>query len=85
MARLIHTSDWHLGRTLHGESLLAHQGEFLDWLLTEAVARQADAVVVSGDVYDRAVPPVDAVTLLDATLVAFAAGGHPDAHHQRES
>src|ERR1700729_3366557 len=64
MARLIHTSDWHLGRTLHGESLLAHQGEFLDWLLTEAVARQADAVVVSGDVYDRAVPPVDAVTLL---------------------
>ncbi len=77
MARLIHTSDWHLGRTLHGESLLAHQGEFLDWLLTEAVGRQADAVVVSGDIYDRAVPPVDAVLLLDATLVAFARAGIP--------
>lgn len=70
--RLIHTSDWHLGRTLHGESLLAHQGEFLDWLLAEAVRQRVDAVVVAGDVYDRAVPPVDAVTLLDATLVAFA-------------
>ncbi|HEY1640225.1 MAG TPA: exonuclease SbcCD subunit D [Streptosporangiaceae bacterium] len=77
MARLIHTSDWHLGRTLHGESLLAHQGEFLDWLLAESLARQADAVLVSGDVYDRAVPPVDAVTLLDATLVAFARAGIP--------
>ena len=77
MARLIHTSDWHLGRTLHGESLLAYQGEFLDWLLTEATGRQADAVVVSGDVYDRAVPPVDAVQLLDATLVAFARAGIP--------
>ena len=37
--RLIHTSDWHLGRTLHGESLLEHQSVFLDWLLGQA--RQA--------------------------------------------
>jgi exonuclease SbcD len=70
--RLIHTSDWHLGRTLHGEDLLRHQGAFLDWLLGQAVARQADAVLVAGDIYDRAVPPVDAVALLDRTLVAFA-------------
>ena len=70
--RLIHTSDWHLGRTLHGESLLEHQGEFLRWLLAEAVALRADAVVVAGDVYDRAVPSTDAVALLDATLTAFA-------------
>jgi len=75
--RLIHTSDWHLGRTLHGESLLAHQGEFLGWLLAEAVRRQAGAVIVAGDVYDRAVPPVDAVTLLDRTLTAFARAGIP--------
>jgi exonuclease SbcD len=70
--RLIHTSDWHLGRTLHGEDLLAYQGAFLDWLLGQAVACQADAVLVAGDIYDRAVPPVDAVALLDRTLVAFA-------------
>jgi len=70
--RLIHTSDWHLGRTLHGESLLEHQGAFLRWLLDEAVTRQADAVLVAGDIYDRAVPPTDAVRLLDETLVAFS-------------
>ena len=70
--RLIHTSDWHLGRTLHGESLLEHQQAFLDWLLEAAVSHQADAVVVAGDIYDRAVPPTDAVDLLDKTLVGFA-------------
>ena len=52
--RLIHTSDWHLGRTLHGESLLEHAAGFLDWLLTVAADRGADAVVVAGDVYGRA-------------------------------
>ncbi|HYB87288.1 MAG TPA: exonuclease SbcCD subunit D [Streptosporangiaceae bacterium] len=69
--RLIHTSDWHLGRTLHGESLLEHQGVFLRWLLDQAVTRQVDAVLVAGDVYDRAIPSIDAVRLLDETLVAF--------------
>jgi exonuclease SbcD len=70
--RLIHTSDWHLGRTLHGESLLEHQRVFLDWLLDQAVSHQAHAVVVAGDIYDRAVPPLDAVALLDAALTGFA-------------
>ncbi len=70
--RLIHTSDWHLGRTLHGASLLEYQAAFLDWLLSQAVSHEVHAVVVAGDVYDRAVPPTDAVTLLDATLLAFA-------------
>jgi exonuclease SbcD len=70
--RLIHTSDWHLGRTLHGENLLPAQDDFLRWLLGEAVRQQAGAVVVAGDIYDRAVPPVDAVRLLDATLLRFA-------------
>ena len=75
--RLIHTSDWHLGRTLHGESLLEHAAGFLDWLLAVAVGRGADAVVVAGDVYDRAVPPPDAVAVLDAALTAFARAGIP--------
>jgi exonuclease SbcD len=70
--RLIHTSDWHLGRTLHGENLLPAQDDFLRWLLDEAVRQQAGAVVVAGDIYDRAVPPVDAVRLLDAALLRFA-------------
>jgi exonuclease SbcD len=75
--RLIHTSDWHLGRTLHGESLLEHAAGFLDWLLAVAAGRGADAVVVAGDVYDRAVPPPDAVAVLDRALTAFARAGIP--------
>lgn len=75
--RLIHTSDWHLGRTLHGESLLEHQSVFLDWLLGQATSHRVDAVVVAGDVYDRAVPPTDAVALLDQTLVRFFRAGIP--------
>jgi len=75
--RLLHTSDWHLGRTLHGESLLEHQGAFLRWLLDQAVSGQVDAVLVAGDVYDRAIPPADAVRLLDETLVAFSRAGIP--------
>src|SRR5262245_46716938 len=70
--KLIHTSDWHLGRTLHGEDLLPYQAAFLDWLLSEAVGNQVDAVVVAGDVYDRAVPPIEAVTVLDRALRGFA-------------
>ena len=70
--RLIHTSDWHLGRTLHGENLLPYQEAFLGWLLEQAVSHAVDAVVVAGDIYDRAVPPADAVSLLDATLLGFA-------------
>jgi DNA repair protein SbcD/Mre11 len=75
--RLIHTSDWHLGRTLHGENLLGHQEAFLDWLLAEAVRHQVDAVLVAGDVYDRAVPPTDAVRILDRCLLSFAQAGIP--------
>lgn len=75
--RLIHTSDWHLGRTLHGEDLLPHQEVFLGWLLDQAVSRAVDAVVVAGDIYDRAVPPADAVRLLDAALTDFSRAAVP--------
>ncbi len=75
--KLIHTSDWHLGRTLHGEDLLPHQAAFLDWLLAESVTHQVDAVVVAGDIYDRAVPPVEAVTVLDRALRGFASARIP--------
>jgi exonuclease SbcD len=73
--KLLHTSDWHLGRALHGEPMLEHQRAFLTWLVDIAVARGVDAVLVAGDVYDRAVPPTDAVALLDDALAAFARAG----------
>jgi exonuclease SbcD len=73
--RLLHTSDWHLGRTLYGEDLLAYQAAFLAWLLEQAVRHEVAAVLVAGDVYDRAVPPADAVAVLDQALRDFAEAG----------
>ena len=70
--RLLHTSDWHLGRSFHGEDLLAAQASFIDHLLATVEAEQVDLVVVAGDVYDRALPPVDAVALADETLHRLA-------------
>ncbi len=75
--RLLHTSDWHLGRTLHGEDLLPYQAAFLDWLLDLAASHDVGAVLVAGDVYDRAVPPTDAVAVLDNALRGFAAARIP--------
>ncbi|GAB3994782.1 exonuclease SbcCD subunit D [Nocardioides marmoraquaticus] len=73
--RLLHTSDWHLGRSFHGQDLLAAQQAFLDHLVEVVVEREVDAVLVAGDVYDRALPPVDAVALADRGLHALAATG----------
>lgn len=67
--RLLHTSDWHLGRTLHGIDLHQHQSAFLDHLVDVVRSEQVDAVLVAGDVYDRAIPPVAAVELLHDALV----------------
>lgn len=54
--RLLHTSDWHLGQTLHNfERAYEHQC-FLDWLLETIVAEQADALLIAGDVFDNANP-----------------------------
>jgi exonuclease SbcD len=75
--RFLHTSDWHLGRRLHGAELLAEQAAFLDWLLELAVTEEVDGVLVSGDVYDRAQPGADAIRLMDRTLAAFARAGIP--------
>jgi exonuclease SbcD len=54
--RLLHTSDWHLGQSLHNfERHYEHQ-RFLDWLLDTVVAEQADALLIAGDVFDNANP-----------------------------
>ncbi len=71
--RLLHTSDWHLGRSFHREGLLGHQAAYVDHLLEVVEAEQVDLVVVAGDVYDRALPPVDAVELADEALARLAA------------
>ncbi|MEV7962107.1 exonuclease SbcCD subunit D [Oerskovia paurometabola] len=70
--RILHTSDWHLGRTLHGVDLLDHQAAYLDHLVDVVRAEGVGAVLVAGDVYDRAIPPVDAVNLLSDTVARLA-------------
>ncbi|WP_066522642.1 metallophosphoesterase family protein [Curtobacterium ammoniigenes] len=66
--RILHTGDWHLGRTLLGTDLLEHQAAFLRFLTDVVDERAVDLVVVAGDVYDRAIPPVPAVRLLSHAL-----------------
>jgi exonuclease SbcD len=71
--RILHTSDWHLGRSFHREGLLSHQAAFVDHLVDVVEREHIDLVVVSGDIYDRALPPVDAVHLADETFARLAA------------
>jgi exonuclease SbcD len=87
--RILHTSDWHLGRSFHREGLLGHQAAYVDHLLDVVESERIDLVVVAGDVYDRALPPVDAVRLADETFARLASsraqvvvtsGNHDSAH-----
>lgn len=70
--RILHSSDWHLGRQFHGHEMLTHQAAFVDHLLATIEEREVDLVVVAGDIYDRALPPVDAVALADETFSRLA-------------
>ncbi|MWA01799.1 exonuclease subunit SbcD [Actinomadura sp. LD22] len=70
--RILHTSDWHLGRSFHREDLLAAQAAFVDDLVATVREQRVDCVLVSGDVYDRALPAVDAVRLCDEALARLA-------------
>lgn len=71
MIRILHTSDWHLGLELGGHDRLEEQRRFLDWLRAECVAREVDALLVAGDVYDVVNPSVAAQSLFAEFLVEF--------------
>ncbi|MFD3730216.1 exonuclease SbcCD subunit D [Streptomyces sp. NPDC058632] len=75
--KLLHTSDWHLGRPFHRVGMLGAQAEFIGHLVATVREHAVDAVVVSGDVYDRAVPPLAAVELFDDALHRLAGLGVP--------
>lgn len=66
--KFLHTGDWHLGRYLHGYSLLEDQAHVLAQLVALARDKAVDAVLIAGDVYDRSLPPAEAVALLDKVL-----------------
>ncbi|MFD3806556.1 exonuclease SbcCD subunit D [Streptomyces sp. NPDC058619] len=75
--RILHTSDWHLGRAFHRVNLLGAQAAFVDHLVATVREREVDALLVAGDVYDRAVPPLAAVELYDRVLHRLADLGVP--------
>lgn len=68
--RFIHTSDWHLGRLFHEVSLVEDQAHALDAMRSVLRDARPDALIIAGDVYDRAVPPPEAVELFDDFLSA---------------
>ena len=71
--RILHTADWHLGRLFYNEHLTTDQAHVLEHqffpLLKE---EQIDLVVLSGDVFDRSVPPIEAIELWDSVLHRLA-------------
>lgn len=71
--RLLHIADLHLGKVLHEQSLLEDQADVLDQIARELEGGGYDLLVVAGDVFDRSVPPPEAVTLWDGFLRRIAA------------
>ena len=70
--RILHTSDWHVGRTLHRADLMPAFELWCRHVVEVVRENEVDAVLVSGDVYDRGVPPTAAVGLVDRTLAELA-------------
>ncbi|MBF6330928.1 exonuclease SbcCD subunit D [Nocardia transvalensis] len=73
--RMLHTSDWHIGRTFHGVDLLADQARSLESIAEIVAAERVDAVLLPGDVYDRSIPSADAITVCNSGFEAIRAAG----------
>ncbi|GAA3042258.1 exonuclease SbcCD subunit D [Pseudonocardia yunnanensis] len=72
--RLLHTSDWHVGKTLKGHSRLDEQEQVLREIVAIAREHEVDAVLVAGDLYDTAAPSAQAQQLVIRTLMGLARG-----------
>lgn len=66
--KLFHTADWHLGKLVQGVSMIEEQRFVLQQFIEAIAEEKPDVVIIAGDLYDRAVPPTDAVNLLDEVL-----------------
>ena len=69
--KFLHVSDLHIGKVVNDFSMLEEQRFILDQISGMAVANKVEAVVIAGDIYDRAIPPGEAVTLFDAFLTGL--------------
>ena len=72
--RFLHTADWHLGKTLCNANLLDDQAHVLEQVLTMLQETRAEALVIAGDLFDRAVPSRETVDLLNQTLERMVRG-----------
>lgn len=66
--RLLHIADLHLGKRIGEFRLLAEQAALLSWVVDTAIEQQVQGILLAGDIYDRSVPPVEAVALFDGFL-----------------
>ncbi|MFD2656173.1 exonuclease SbcCD subunit D [Gracilibacillus thailandensis] len=64
--KILHTADWHLGKIVHGLHMTEDQGKVLQHLIEIIEAEKPDVIIIAGDLYDRAVPPREAVELLNS-------------------
>ncbi len=90
--KILHTSDWHIGRQFHNVSLIEDQRHVLNQIIQIAEQEKVDVVLIAGDIYDRSVPPSQAVALLDEVLdqlhqrhitVILISGNHDGAERLR--
>jgi exonuclease SbcD len=73
--KILHTSDWHIGRTFHGHSTLAHFRTVAAALVNTVRERDVDVVVVAGDIFDSATPAADNYAVLSEALREIRAAG----------
>ncbi len=66
--RIIHTGDWHIGKLVHGVHMTKDQRHILEQFIQYVKQQRPDVIIISGDLYDRSVPPTEAVELLDDVL-----------------
>ncbi|MGK7378885.1 exonuclease SbcCD subunit D [Planococcus sp. 1R117A] len=85
--KFFHTADWHLGKLVQGVYMTEEQRFVLKQFIAAIEEQRPDAVIIAGDLYDRAVPPTEAVNLLDEVLAkivlelktpVFAVAGNHD-------
>ena len=70
--RFLHISDLHIGKVVNDFSMLEEQKLILDQLVSLAAENKVDALVIAGDIYDRAIPPGEAVSLFDQFLTKLS-------------
>ena len=73
--RILHTSDWHLGKTLESKTRYKEQQHFIDEMLDIIKREKPDAVIISGDVFDTSNPPAAAEAMFFNSIVRFSEDG----------